>query len=183
MSDTTSPQDLAKEGKSFYNRGEYQAAAQAFEAAAQQYRLAKDTLNAAEMANNCSVAHLQADDAQAALNAVQGTDDIFAQAGDIRRQGMALGNQAAALEALDRLEEAAETYLRAADVLKQAGEDKLRADVMQSLSMLQFRSGKQLQALASMKSGIDGIEHPSAKQKLIKNLLRVPFEMLNKNRS
>jgi tetratricopeptide (TPR) repeat protein len=181
MNETTSPQELAKEGKSLYQRGDYQAAAQVFKAAAEAYTLAQDVLNAAEMANNCSVAHLQADDAQAALDAVQGTDEIFAQAGDIRRQGMALGNRAAALEALDRLEEASETYLQAADILQQAGEDKLRADVMQSLSMLQFRSGRQLQALASMKSGIEGVEHPSAKQKFIKKLLRIPFEMLNKN--
>ena len=181
MDETTSPQELAKEGKSLYKRGDYQAAAQTFSAAAQGYTVANDVLNAAEMANNCSVAYLQAENAQAALEIVQGTDEIFAQAGDIRRQGMALGNQAAALEALDRLEEASEIYLQAAKVLQQAGEDKLRADVMQSLSMLQFRSGRQLQALASMKSGIDGIEHPSARQKFIKKLLRIPFEMLNKN--
>jgi len=181
MNETKSPQQLAKEGQFSYKRGEYQVAAKAFEAAAQGYSIAEDRLNAAEMANNCSVAYLQADDAQAALEVVLGTDEIFAKAGDIRRQGMALGNQAAALDALDRPEEAAEMYLQAADLLQQAGEDKLRADVMQSLSMLQFRSGRQLQALASMQSGIEGVKNPSAKQKLIKKLLRIPFDMLNKN--
>jgi tetratricopeptide (TPR) repeat protein len=183
MNETTSPQQLAKEGQSAYKRGDYLAAAQTFEAAARGYRAAKDELNAAEMAINCSVAYLQADDAQAALATVECTDEVFAQAGDLRRQGMALANQAAALEALERVEEASEAYLQSAKVLQQAGEDKLRAEVMQSLSMLQLRSGRQLQALASMQSGIDGIEHPSTKQKFIKKLLRIPFEMLNKNQT
>jgi tetratricopeptide (TPR) repeat protein len=182
MSEAVSPDNLTKEGKSAYQNGDYLAAAQAFEAAQQGYQSRGDKLNAAELANNCSVAYLQAGEAQAALKAVEGTDTIFAEAGDVRRQGMALGNLASALEAVDRTEEALEAYLQSASVLEKAGEDQLRANVMHSLSMLQFRSGKQLQALASMQSGLDGVKRPTPKQSLLKKLIGIPVDMLTRNR-
>ena len=182
MTDIISPEKLIKEGKSAYQNGDYLAAAQAFEAAQQGYLSQGDGLNAAEMANNCSVAYLQAGDGQAALKAVEATVAIFAEAGDLRRQGMALGNMASALEAVDRTEEAAEAYLQSASMLEKAGEDQLRANVMHSLSMLQFRSGKQLQALASMQSGLEGVKRPTPKQSLLKKLLRIPMDMLTRNK-
>ena len=182
MSDTVSPDKLTKEGKSAYQNGDYLTAAQEFEAAQQGYLSQGDKLTAAELANNRSVAYLQAGDGQAALKAVEGTAAIFAEAGDLRRQGMALGNLASALEAVDRIDEAAEAYLQSASVLEKAGEDQLRANVMHSLSMLQFRSGKQLQALASMQSGLEGVKRPSPKQSLLKKLLGIPVDMLTRNK-
>jgi tetratricopeptide (TPR) repeat protein len=98
----------------------------------------------------------------------------------LRRQGLALGNLAAALEANGRLEEAVELYQQSADVLKQAGEDQLRANVMQSLSAVQLRTGRQLEALASMSAGLEDIKHPNPKQSILKRLLRIPFRMLDR---
>jgi tetratricopeptide (TPR) repeat protein len=175
-----SPQIQAKEGKSAYQRGELLDAARYFEAARQGFGAAGDWLSAAEMANNASVAYLQAEQAESALKAVEGTIEVFAQAGDLRRQGMALGNQAAALEELDRTEEAIAAYQKSAEILDQAGEDQLRANVMQSLSMLQFREGRQLQALASMQAGLEGVQRPSPKQMFLKKLLHIPFEMMGR---
>lgn len=183
MSEAKTPEQLAKEGKQAYQRGDYPAAAALFEAARHGYTGSNEALNAAEMANNASVAYLQAGEAQAALQAAEGTAAIFAQAGDLRRQGMALGNLGSALEALARPDEALQAYQQSAEVLQQCGEDELRASVMQSISGLQFRTGRQLQALASMQDGLEGIKRPSPKQKFLKRLLRIPFEMLNKKSS
>ena len=182
MDEITSAERLSKEGKSSYERGDYLSAARAFETAAQSFTNAGKTLDSAEAANNSSVAFLQAGEAEAALKAVEGTPAIFAEAGDLRRQGMALGNRGAALEALDRLEEAADMYQQSADILAQAGEDKLRANVMQSLSTLQLRMGRQLQALATLQAGLEGVKRPSPKQIFLKQLLRIPFQMVNKNK-
>ena len=181
MSKVVTPQQLSEEGKTAYRRGDYLAAARVFEAASQGFKTAGDPLNAAEMANNSSVAFLQAGEADAALNAVEGTDQTFSMAGDTKRQGMALGNRAAALEALDRLDEAIEAYQQSAALLEQAGEDQLRANAMQALSALQFRMGRQLQALATMQSGVEGVRRPSPKQRFIKQLLHIPFDMLHNN--
>lgn len=182
MNEIYSPQALEKKGKNAYRNGEFVQAAEAYKAAQEAFSAANDESNAAEMANNCSVAYLQAEQAEQALEAVEGTAEIFASLGDLRRQGMALGNYAAALEALDRVEEAVDLYQQSADVLAQAGEDQLRANAMQSLSGLQFRSGRQLEALASMQSGLEGVKKPSAKQRMLKRLLNVPFDMINRKK-
>jgi tetratricopeptide (TPR) repeat protein len=183
MSEASSPSELGKKGKSAYQRGDYLLAAETFEAARQGYTASGDHLNAAEMANNSSVAYLQAEQPEQALQAVAGTAEVFAQAGDLARQGMALGNYASALEALERVDEAIEAYLESSKLLEQAGDDQMRAQVMHSLSALQFREGRQLEALASMQSGLEGVKKPSPKQRFLKRLLNIPFEMLNKNRN
>lgn len=180
MHEIIDPQKHAKEGKSAYQRGDYLNAAHSFEAASDAFKAAGDVLNAAEMANNASVAFLQAGEAEKALIAVEGTTEAFASANDIRRQGMALGNRAAALEELSRNDEALKDYQESSELLEQAGEDQLRANVMNSISALQFRMGHQLEALASMQAGLAGIKHPNPKQRLIKRLLQIPFNIFSK---
>ena len=183
MIEAASPQSLEKEGKAAYKRGDFLAAARTFEAAKLGFAAMGDALNAAEMANNCSVAYLQAGEGEAALAAVEGSDSVFAQAGDLRRQGMAVANRGAALEALEHSEEAITAYQQAAEILQQAGEDQMRAQVMQSLSMLQFQMGRQMQALGSMQNGIEGVKRPSASQKMLKKLLNIPLEMTTGKKS
>jgi tetratricopeptide (TPR) repeat protein len=182
MAQAASPEKLAQEGKAAYQRGDFLNAAHTFEAARVAYQAVGDLLTAAEMANNCSVAYLKAGEGASALAAVEGTAEIFAQAGDLRRQGMALSNRAAALEALERYEEAIQGYQLSADILQQAGEDQLRAQTMQSLSMLQFNIGRQLQALATMQAGLEGVRRPTPKQSFLKRLLNIPIEMITRRR-
>lgn len=174
------PQKLTAEGKTAYERGDFSAAASAFVAAAEGYQTAGDALNAAEMANNACVAYLQIGDAAQALKMVENTPAVFASAGDLRRQGMALGNLGSALEGVSRVDEAEQAFQQSADLLDQAGEKSMRANVLQSLSALQLRTGRQLQALASMQAGLDGVEKPTPQQSLLKRLLRIPFRLLNK---
>ncbi len=168
-------------GDRAYEREDYEAAAQAYGLAAQSLREAGEPLSAAEIENNRSVALLQAGDPQAALEAVEGTADLFAQAGDRRRQALALGNQAAALQALKRYEEAEHAYRLSAGLLAELGENELRASVMRAISELQLRTGRQLEAVASMHSGLEGIERPGVKQRLVKRLLEMPFKFLSRS--
>ncbi len=180
MSETLAPKQLADEAKTAYQRADYASAGRVYQAAAQSYQEAGEPLMAAEMRNNASVAYLQAGDAETAVQMVEGTASVFAAAGDLRRQGLALGNRGAALEALGHLPEAAEVYQQSADLLKQAGETELRGRVMQSLSALQLRTGRQLEALATMNAGLDGISKPNLRQRLLKRLLQMPFKLLGK---
>jgi tetratricopeptide (TPR) repeat protein len=181
MSETiqaASPQQLDREGKDLYQKGEFLEAALSFVAAGKAYQAMNDTLMAAEMANNSSVAYLQGGDKQAAFDAVAGTELVFAAQGDLRRQGMALGNRAFALEALGDFESAADYYQQSADILQQCGEQDLRAHALKSLSALQLKRGKQIDALFTMKAGLDGIEKPSLKQRILKKLLKLPMKYL-----
>jgi tetratricopeptide (TPR) repeat protein len=180
MAETLNPKQLDEEGKAAYARKDFLAAARAFQAASQGYASTGDVLSSAEMSNNASVALLQARDAEGALQAVGATPEIFAQAGDLRREGMALGNLGAALEGLKRYDEAMEAYEQSAEVFKQIGAEDLRANVLKSLSALQLRTGRQMQALASMQAGLDQVEKPTPQQSLLKRLLRLPLQMLGK---
>ncbi|MBI3159375.1 MAG: hypothetical protein HYZ26_07240 [Chloroflexi bacterium] len=172
-------EELARQAKHKYEQGEYRPAAEAFEQAEGAYRAEGQPVLAAEMANNRSVALVQAGDAAAALAAVEGTPQVFEQAGDRLKQAMAWGNRAAALEGLGRLAEAEQAYVQSADLLKELGELELRAEVLKALSALQLRGGRQLEALASMQAGIEGLEQPSLLQRLLKKLLELPCRFFN----
>jgi tetratricopeptide (TPR) repeat protein len=132
------------------------------------------------MANNACVALLQAEEPGEALSIVKDSVDIFEGLGDVRRQAMALGNRASALEALNRLEEAEADYLQSAELLKQIGENELRLNVMHSLSALKLRSGRSMEALADMQSGVEGLDKPKPRHRLLKRLLEVPSKLLNR---
>lgn len=172
------PDRLAKQGKSAYQRADYTSAAEVFQSAATAYQSAEESLLAAEMSNNASVAWLKADRPEDALQVVLGTEVVFSQAGDWKRAGMAFGNMGAALEALGRLEEALSAYEQSAELLKQAGDSETRLYVMQAISALQLQTGKQLQALATMQAGLDGVARPSAKQRMLKKLLDLPSRLM-----
>jgi len=182
MAETFDPQSLAREGMSHYQKQRYLDSAVSFHAARKGLEIAGDWSTAAEMANNCSVAFLQAGQAGDALDELQGIEEFFSEVGDKKRQGITVGNQAAALEVLGRFEDALSAYQRSADLLEISGDDQLRANVMQSLSTLQLRTGRKIQALVSMQQGIEGLKKPSLKQKAVKNLLQYPFQMINKAR-
>lgn len=173
MPDVLTPQQLSEQGKQAYQNSEFEAAAQLFVRAAEGFTLSNAILDAAEMKNNASVAWLQAGYSKEALDVVVGTAQLFAEAHDFRRQGLALGNEGAALEALNRFDEAAEKYQQSADVLQQAGEGQLRSSVMKSLSALELKRGKPYDAVYAMQSGISGIEKPSIGQRILKKLLRL----------
>lgn len=169
----TDPKTIANRATQAYQEGDFEQAARLFADAATAYQEAGLPLDAAEMHNNQSVAHLQNDNAQAALDAVFGTEAIFAEAGDIRRQGLAAGNEAAALEALNRLDEAAVRYQASGDLLEKVDEDQLRASVMQSLAWILVRRGKLFEGLFAMNSGLRGVKNPTFKQKILRALLKL----------
>jgi tetratricopeptide (TPR) repeat protein len=166
-----SPQEMADQAKQAYQAGEFTAAAQTFAAAAAAFTEAGDALMAAEMQNNRSVALLRAKQAESALEAARGTEAVFAAAGDARRQGMALANQASALEALKRFKEAIECYEKASEVLAKADEGDLRAEMMQLLSLLYLRRFKFYESIIALQSGLAGAKNPTPRQRFMKKLL------------
>lgn len=178
MSATLDQNQLVKDGKDAYSNGEFEKAASLFQTAAQGYAAAGDKLMEAEMLNNCGVALLRKGNGKAALQAIEGTPATFAAASDIRRQGLALGNLGDALESLGRKQEAGQAYEQSADLLEQSGEEEMRAHVLQSLSKLQLKSGRQIEALATMEAGLEGFKKPSFKQRFLKKLLRIPFKLM-----
>ena len=179
MNDTTpSPEKLAKQAASAYSSDDYSTAATLYENASQLYKEAGDTLMAAEMDNNLSVSLLKMKDAEGALQAAAGTDILFEEAGDINRQAIAIANQAAAMEGLGQLAEALERYQLASDLLKQSGNRQMRSYVLQSISALQLRTGKQLQAMATMDAALDNKSKLSLKERVLRKLLNTQKKLM-----
>jgi tetratricopeptide (TPR) repeat protein len=178
MSEVLSPQMLADEAQQAYQRGDYAAAAQTYLAAAQSFDALQDRLTAAEMRNNASVAWLKANRAAAALTAVDGTPAVFAEAKDIRREGIAWGNLASAMEANKRIPEACQAYEKSIELLESCGEREFCAYANKSLAALKLRTGQQIEALARMDAGLSDLPQLSASQKLLKRLLSLRRRIL-----
>lgn len=178
MSEILSPQTLADEAQAAYQRGEYAQAAQSYLALAQSFDSLNDRPAAAEARNNASVAWLKANQAKSAYTAAEGTPEVFAEAGDVRRQALAWGNLAAALEGLHRNSEAIQAYEKSVALFDACGEREYRAYVYQSLSGLKLKTGNQIEAMAFMDAGLAGLPKLSASQRLLKRLLAVWRKLL-----
>ena len=170
---TAEPQKLAEQGKQAFAAKKFQQAATTFMEAVVAYEALDDMLNAAEMKNNLSVALLQTGKAQEAYEAAAGTDQVFAQAGDLKRQAMAFGNQAAALEALKKLDEALEAYERSAALFAEVGEGDMRSMVLQSAAALKLKRGKMVDSALSMIGSIESTQKPNLLQRFLKFLIRI----------
>ena len=169
------PIQLAEKGKEEYAQGNYEAAAGLFLQAAQAYENVQDGLNAAEMKNNQSVALLQAGRAKEALQATDGTEEIFQKAGDIKRQGIAVGNRAAALEGLKKFDEALAEYERAASLLEQAGEGDMHSVVRKAAANLNLKRGRITAAQMDVYDSMRLVEKPNFTMRIMKFMKRIGF--------
>lgn len=167
------PIALAEQGKQEYEKGNHASAADFFLQAAQAYENSQDELNAAEMMNNQSVALLQAGKAKEALQATDGTEKVFQEAGDLRRQGIAVGNRAAALEGLKKLDEALAEYERAASILEEAGEGDMHSVVRKAAANLNLKRGRVTAAQMDVYDSLRLVEKPNFTQRMMKFLKRI----------
>ena len=172
MLNATELKKLTDDGKQAFEAGQYETAAGMFDSAAQGYASLNDKVNAAEMKNDLSVALLKMGRGQAALDAVLGTDQVFARASDLKRQGMALGNQAAALEALKRWDDAVDAYERSAELFAEAGEGDLRSMVLKSAAAIKLRRGKVGESAIKMIGSLEAKDKPSLFERALKFILR-----------
>ena len=177
---STSPQELTAEAQTAYEAEEFQQAARLFSDAAVAFNNSNDEVLAAEARNNQSVALLKGGDAAGALAAAEGTDLIFASVGDQRRQAMALGNMAAALEDLKDRGRAMDLYQQSAALFEKIGEPDLRALVLQRISSIQMQQGKRVEALATMQDGLAQKKSLSLADRILKGLLRIIGNMSNR---
>jgi tetratricopeptide (TPR) repeat protein len=173
--DYTNAITLAEKGKQEYELGNYIAAADLFWQAAQVHASMQDELNAAEMKNNQSVALLQGGKAKEALQATEGTEDIFQKAGDIKRQGIAVSNRAAALEGLKKWSEALSEYDRAAALFEQVGEGDMHSMVRKTAANLHLKRGHIADSQMDVYDSLRLVEKPTLTQRIMKIFMRIGF--------
>jgi tetratricopeptide (TPR) repeat protein len=172
--------ELKEQGLNLFRQDRLAEAADRFSQAAVLYATAGQAPAAAEMRNNLAVIHLAEKNWPAALDAVQGTPEVFRAAGDRMREAQALSNLAAAQEGLGELETAAEGYLAAIEVFTELGERENRSACWKALSGLQIKQDKKLEALASMQAGLElQTTKLSAREKSLKGLIDKAFKLMN----
>lgn len=167
---------LKQEGFQKFEKKQFKSAAEIFLACVEQLEGEGQNPDSAEMRNNLGVALVRNKQYQAAIEALIGTDKTFAQAGDLQKQGMALANLGNAYEGLKNFEAAMQAYEGAVECFKQCGEQKMLSVVLKYLSDLQMKTGKQYQALASLKSSYE--EAPNANLK--NNFFKRSIDMMIK---
>lgn len=167
------PITTASNGKEEYGKGNFKAAAGLFAQAARAYASVQDELNAAEMKNNESVALLQAGKANEALQATEGTEVVFKKAGDLKRQGIAVSNRAAALEGLRKWKEALAEYDRAASLFEEAGEGDMHSIVRKAAANINLKRGKVMDSQMDVFDSLRLVEKPTFTQRLMKFLMRI----------
>lgn len=166
---------LAEQGKQEYQKGSYLVAADLFLQAAQAYEAARDDLNAAEMKNNQSVALLQAGKAKEAFQATDGTEVIFEKTQDLKRQGIAISNRAAALEGMKKWNEALAEYDRAATVFEEAGEGDMHSVVRKAAANINLKRGRITDSQMDVFDSLRLVEKPTLMQRFMKFLVRIGF--------
>jgi len=171
--DQLNPTALADEGKQEYEKGNYLAAADLFLQAVQAYTTVPDELNAAEMKNNQSVALLQAGKAKEALQATDGTEDVFQKAGDLKRQGIAISNRAAALEGLKKWNEALAEYERAASLFEQIGEGDMHSIIRKATANINLKRGRITNSQMDIYDSLRLVKKPTLTQRFMKFLMRI----------
>lgn len=120
------------------------------------------------MANNLSVTLLLGAEAQRALEAAKGTPQVFHELGDSLHEAQAWGNLASAQEACGDLRSAEASYHRAIDLFASLGDDENRALCLRSLSQLQIRQGRPVEASLTMRSALQA---RSGAERLVSRLL------------
>jgi len=166
---------LAEQGKKEYETGNYVAAADLFSQAAQAYASVRDELNAAEMKNNESVALLQAGKAREALQATEGTEEIFQKENNIKRQRTAISNLATALEGLKKWSEALAEYERAASLFEQSGEGDMHSMVRKAAANINLKRGHITDSQFDVYDSLRLVQKPTLTQRIMKFLIRIGF--------
>lgn len=171
--DLLDPKSLSDNADGAYQEGDFENAARLYGEAASAFQAQGNLVTAAEMKNNQSVSFLQDKKSQLAYDAAAGTAEVFAAAGDSRRQGIAFANEATALQSLNRPDDAIERYLKAAEAFNLADEDQLRSSVMQAVAGIYLQRMKILEALNHLGYSVANLKKPTFKQKIIQALLRL----------
>jgi tetratricopeptide (TPR) repeat protein len=173
-------QDYKSQAENAYAKKQYKLAAELFSKAALKAEESSDPEQNAELRNNASVAYLQGNDPEAAYQIVVNSESVFIEIGDKKRHAMALGNQAAALEALGEKNKAKNLYIEAGDLLKSSGDNELRSFILKRISALQVQEGKQFEALGSMFEALNNAENLSFREKTLKKLSTIVMQLMRR---
>ncbi len=173
-------EELKKQAQTAYEEQNYSSAVDLFLKAAEIAEKNNLSLDSAELKNNASVAALMNNNASLAFQLAEHTEALFIQAGDKKRAGIALANQASALESLGKNSESFALFSEASRILKEADEKDLRSYILKRMSSLQIKQGKQFEALGSMNAALENASSLSGREKILKRLSNLVMKLIQR---
>ena len=171
---STDPGAIAKKALAVYAKKRYEEAIELFQEAWTRYDASGDLVEAAEIANNLSVALIQVDRHQAALDTLAGTFDLFIDHGEMIKAAQALGNEAAAHEGLNNWERAEALYQQAAERFADLKDRDSQRYTLQALSRVRLRQGHAIEAVNTMQSALETGTRTTWRDRLANKILSLP---------
>jgi tetratricopeptide (TPR) repeat protein len=178
MAAEADPRALEKRAFKDYRDGDLNAAEAGFRTAQAAYTATGNDSKAAEMANNLCVVLVGLGRPQEALKAIEGTDQVFASAGDRLNAARTIGNRASALEAAGRLDEAADEYQGAIERFRAAGAAAEESSTWQALSKLHMRRGDAISAASAAQAALDTHPSPGPLRRLVRGFVDKALALL-----
>ncbi len=175
---TPDPAQSTAQGRDYFQKKQFDLAAECFLAARTAYQNAGDAAASAEAANNLAVCYLQTNHPDLALELIKDTPAVFNACGNALLEGQAYGNLGMVFEALNKPQDALEAYHQSEEILAKAGDRDSRSYVLGRISALQIRAGKQIQALQSMEAALENRTNLTVSEKFLKNLITKASQLL-----
>ena len=163
--------ELKDQGIQQFQQRDYEQAAETFRAAHSAYLDAGHDVMAAEMQVNRGLALHSLDQSDAALVEMGAAREVFQAQGDNIRLAQALGKMGRAYAKLGNTEQALTNYREDSALFIETGDEENYGQTVLAIADLQLRSGHPTQAAATFEVGLDYIKNPTARQKMMRNLL------------
>lgn len=175
MTNSTSKK-LHEQGVTLFRKGKHEAALQKFTEALQAAEGQPRQL--AEIYNDIGVTYKQLADYPAAHQALDEAMARFEQLADKKGQAQTFGNRASIYEAEGLTEQAVEYYKKSAAMLEEVGESEMAMYVWQAVSRLRMKQRQYIAAIGAYEEGIDNMPANSLKRKFLRQLMKLPGNML-----
>jgi tetratricopeptide (TPR) repeat protein len=165
--------DLKDQGIQQFMQHDYEKAAATFREAIAAYDGAGAADMAAEQRVNLGLALHSLGQHDAALEQMQQAHAVFAGMNDTRRTAQALGNMARVYASLGNSEQALTHYREACTLFSEIGDDESYGQTVLAIADLQMRGGNVMQAASTYEVGLEHLQQPTARQRMIRKLLGV----------
>lgn len=169
---------LQKAGINAFRAGDYETAAQTFEALLQVAEQEGNEAKMAEALNDLGVIYKQLGDIDGAIGAIDTAIEKFQAIDNLKGEAQAWGNLAATQEAAEQYDEAVANYMEAAAIFQEIGENDLAMYSWQALSRLRLRQKEWVAAIAAYEKGIAQLPDNSIKKKVLQQVLKMPEKIV-----
>ena len=167
----STPNELKERGVKLFMEQDYEQAVDVFREAIAAYEDEGAADMVAEMQVNLGLALHMMGEYEPALEQMNMAHAVFVQMNDAHRRAQVLGNMARVYARLGNSEQAITNYREASAIFIEQGDEENYGQTVLAIADLQLRGGQLMQAAATYEVGLDYIEHPNARQKIMKSLL------------